>query len=399
MRIKKETVSNIVLVATIMIAFLSRLYLVDGGRSIAGDEIGYHKSVIQFIEKGVYGYKPYGFSITANAFTMPGYIVFLAPLYLIFGYSEFSPPLAAIQMAQIMIQILAGVVLFKVCRMFLTTMFSILAVIIFYFHPTFLYAHTFMLTETLYGLFFLTFLLLTLYFFKTKKMSFLAGAAVMLGISILIRPSFIVVIPIVILFIFILLKKKAFAPNLVFLLCFCAVMSPWWIRNYLSLGEVTLLASQGGNPLLWGTYPFNNNPLFDQSMPPEEMGKLAMERIKNGFLHQPLLYISWYSWGKTLYLIKDIWPGNKFLASLTLIKCFHYLIVSTGFIGLILMLVKRPPFQYASLIFALCAMTSFAVYLPFAPTSRYFYSALPLLIISFCYVSQLLFFRFKDRQN
>lgn len=115
-------------------------------------------------------------------------------------------------------------------------------------------------------------------------------------------------------------------------------MSPWWIRNYLVLDKVVILAEQSGNPLLWGTFPFDNSPTIDVSEDPKLMQEKAIERIKMGFTHEPLLYASWYTWGKSWYLIKDIWPGNHNVSKLLFSKLAHYLIVFLGFSGLLIML-------------------------------------------------------------
>ncbi|AQT86077.1 hypothetical protein B1222_19330 [Paenibacillus larvae subsp. pulvifaciens] len=55
---------------------------------LAGDEYGYDKSVRVLLEKGYYGFTPFSTPEGPNAFTTPGYTLFLAGIYTVFGYGE-----------------------------------------------------------------------------------------------------------------------------------------------------------------------------------------------------------------------------------------------------------------------------------------------------------------------
>lgn len=131
--------------------------------------------------------------------------------------------------------------------------------------------------------------------------------------------------------------------SVVFVLC----LMPWWVRNYqVSGGHFIPLTKSGGNPLLLGTYPFTVPALFmdeqktwhttnDQQVNDEQDTARAMERIKDGFRHKPLLYASWYTVGKLALFWGDVFywmplPG----VPLALAVLYHYILLICGCLGL-----------------------------------------------------------------
>jgi hypothetical protein len=156
------------------------------------------------------------------------------------------------------------------------------------------------------------------------------------------------------------------------------MLLPWWIRNILSLDKLVFLAEQAGNPLLWGAYPNNPFPSIDPLQNPVEMGNIAIQRIINGFINEPLTYLKWYTWGKLQYLVNGIFPGKIYITKGYFLIA-HIIAVISGVMGLVFMSIKK---DYSTgRILALFFLTNILVYLPFAPVSRYFYSALPLCLI------------------
>ncbi|MDT2248382.1 hypothetical protein P7H16_17695 [Paenibacillus larvae] len=74
---------------------------------LAGDEYGYDKSVRVLLEKGYYGFTPFSTPEGPNAFTTPGYTLFLYCIR-IWGGS----PLVAIQAIQNLLSLCTGFIFF-----------------------------------------------------------------------------------------------------------------------------------------------------------------------------------------------------------------------------------------------------------------------------------------------
>lgn len=382
--------SMIIIFILLIIGLIVRITVTDWGRDLIGDEIGYDRTAKQLITKGIFGYTPYAYSKEPNAYITPGYPFFVAFFYQIFGFSKTSSPLIPIQFVQIIMSVISAFLLYKIAnKLYKDNKVSIIIMSLFLFHPTFIYSSAFMLSEVFYTFIFLLFIYLIL---KNIQDGFSVRNSILTGcifsICVLIRPA---ILPFIIIFVVYLIYVswksdliKVLYHLGIILLCFSMVMSFWVIRNYVSLERFVLLADQGGNPLLWGTYPFNANPNIDINQDPNEMKRIAVERIKIGLKNQPLRYVSWYTWGKSWYLIRDIWPGNNRAAHYPLTRFFHHSLAISGFVGMLLMIFNIRKRDLA--VIALIGTVSFAVYLPFAPTSRYFYSVLPICFLGVGYL-------------
>ncbi|UJF35687.1 hypothetical protein [Paenibacillus hexagrammi] len=370
-----------------------RFYFIDWNKEdffqqmqvrLAGDEVGYDLAARQLIEKGIYGYAPYAYSTEPNAFTTPGYPLFLAACYLIFGYGV-EPPIKEIQLTQLVMDAVTGIFLYLISLKLLRSFpISCILLILYYLHPSFILAPSYLLTETLYGAFFLLFVLLLVRYLDndlpTKLQSLTLG--LIFGVVVLIRPA---IVPFLGLFltcliVFFVKKRVVLQSGLLILTGFITIMLPWWIRNLFILHKWVWLAEQAGNPLLWGTFPYNENPPIDVSNDPAVMKRMAMERIKEGFQNEPLLYMKWYTVGKIWILLKDIYSGFLGIHNLILIR-LHRIIVIMGLLSWLLSLFVEWKNDRRIVWVGILIGISILVYLPFAPTSRYFYPVVPLSLL------------------
>jgi 4-amino-4-deoxy-L-arabinose transferase-like glycosyltransferase len=351
---------------------------------LAGDEVGYDLAVRQLIEKGFYGYAPYAVSKEPNAFTTPGYPLFLAACYRVFGYGM-QPPIAQIQAVQIAIDMLSGLLLYWIAlRLFRRFWVAAVVISLYYIHPSFIFAPSYLLTETVYGFVSLLFVLQLLRFLE--RPGALAGIAfgVTFGAAVLIRPA---VLPFLALFLgFVTVqamrRRLSWLGGAGVLAGFLCLMIPWWARNYLVLHRLVLVAEQAGNPLLFGSFPYELNPKIDVSANPAVMQQLALDRIRAGFRIYPLLYLQWYTIGKTWVLIKDVYAG--FHGMPKLIVLLHRGAMMLGLAGLVASL-KDAQKDLRLIWILILAAGSIIVYLPFAPTSRYLSPVIPLALLGIGY--------------
>jgi 4-amino-4-deoxy-L-arabinose transferase-like glycosyltransferase len=397
---------TIIFTILIVLGLLLRCYYTDWDKKLTGDEVGYNKMVLQLLHEGVYGYTPYVYSEKPNAFTTPGYPLFLAGCYVVFGYAGDHPPVVQIQALQILIQLICAVIMYMIARrMFAHTGISLFIMACYLFHPTFILSPLYLLTETLYGLFFLLFIYLLVRCTKVTKLRWFLLLGVVFGICILIRPTIVPFIVILLAGVAVYGRKHGMAAVLkaisTIIIGFVVVMLPWWIRNWITLDKVLLLAEQTGNPLLWGSYPFERRPNVDVSQDPAEMGRIAYERIINGFRNEFFTYLSWYSWGKIMIYISEIFPGlgymtaNKLLSKM--ITIMHLIVMVIGLGGLVKIIIhERRNASY--MMIALLAVFSILLYLPFSPTPRYFYPTIPLCFLGLGYLLSCIA-KFKGRPN
>lgn len=391
MAIRTKTVIFTIL---LVLGLLLRCYYTDWDKKLTGDEVGYNKMVLQLLHEGVYGYAPYAYSEKPNAFTTPGYPLFLAGCYAVFGYAGDRPPVVQIQALQILIQLICAVIMYGIARrMFAHTGISLFMMACYLLHPTFILSPMYLLTETLYGLFFLIFIYLLVRCAQETKLRWFLSLGVVFGICVLIRPTIVPFIVVLLAGVAVYGRKYGMAAVLkaisVITIGFAVMMLPWWIRNWMTLDKVLLLAEQTGNPLLWGSYPFERSPHVDVKQDPAEMGRIAYERIINGFRNEFFTYLSWYSWGKLLIYISEIFPGlgyitvNKLFSKL--ITILHMIVMVIGLGGLVKIIIhERRNAMY--MMIALLAVFSILLYLPFSPTPRYFYPTIPLCLLGLGYL-------------
>jgi 4-amino-4-deoxy-L-arabinose transferase-like glycosyltransferase len=366
---------------------------------LAGDEVGYDLAARQLIEKGFYGYAPYVLSKEPNAFTTPGYPLFVAASYLVFGYGMQSP-IAPIQAVQITIDMLSGLLLYWIAlRLFRSFPVAAVVMLLYYIHPSAIFAPSYLLTETLYGFLSLVFVLMMVRFLA--RPGALAGLAVGLafGASVLVRPA---VLPFLLLFLAYVTyqamrRRLSWVDGAGVVAGFLCLMLPWWARNYLVLHRLVLVAEQAGNPLLFGSFPYELNPTINVGAKPAAMQRMALERIRAGFTTYPLVYLQWYTIGKTWVLMKDVYAGFHGMPKQVVL--LHRGAMIVGMAGLLASL-KDWQKDLRVIWILILAAVSIVVYLPFAPTARYFFPVIPLALLGIGYVlNEITSIGFKPKEE
>ena len=228
-----------------------------------------------------------------TALVVPGYPVFLAGVYSIFGDGQFG-----MRLVQSILDVLTCFIFFLVCSKIFDEKNSLVALSIFAFFPSnILYTQT-ALTETLFGLIAMLVFLATVSFDLKKKIFFVG---ILFGIAILVRSSFSMSVILVPIFLLIYRRQLFEVGNLrkpvmlsfLFAAGLLLALMPWLSRNKSTMGAYTL-ATQGGsalwegnNPLATGTWnkqAADANPLFeepDEVYREREFRRQAIDFIKN----------------------------------------------------------------------------------------------------------------------
>lgn len=379
---KPKQYNRAILAVILGLALLLRLHFIFTvpPAPLSPDELGYTTMAKQFLEKGILGYnstEPGTYSNSPNAFVTPGYPLFVAALYKIANALGIDPFLA-IRLIQVLLSI--GVVWFifaLACRLGGTGA-GYLAAVLASVYPAFVYANARILTEVLF-----TFLITWyayLVFINLDRESFWhhAAAGAVLALATLVRPAVFPLLFVPYLLNWRRMQRRIWLPLLGAVAGFCLIMLPWWVRNYLTLGELVFFATQTGNPFLRGADPYDPfdhvGPSVIENVAPEDYIKVGLQRIREGLKTDPWLWISWYTVGKLKFMWWGPWGFNTYLNWLAL--PLHRIILFLGFAGTTLSLWKRE-FRWLAAV----PLVFTALQMPFIPLTRYVFPTVPLVIV------------------
>ncbi|WMT40754.1 glycosyltransferase family 39 protein [Paenibacillus sp. D2_2] len=174
---------------------------------------------------------------------------------------------------------------------------------------------------------------------------------------------------------------------------YIVLLTPWWIRNWLTFHELILFTNSAGSPFLLGTRFYGQLPPagFFEAHPeysPETLFQGAdknairkgLDVIAYGFTHEPLKYIYWYTLGRWIELYfhpfysRPIWPISR-----PVMNVLQIILMLLNMAGLVFAMIKRRYRRLLPLLLALCYFT--VIYFPFIAFNRYGYPNMALLIL------------------
>lgn len=322
----------------------------DGGR--------YYSMLEQLSNHHIYAYG----SEASNARVTPGFPIFA---YLILSVTSFS--LTAYKWVQLLLGAATIIPVFYLIRSKASDGLALLGALFVAIYPPFIFMTGLFLTETLFVF------LLALFFAAWQRLwvnpSLMnsIGASAILSWAILTRPGMLPVVVLAIVFLaFAREKRRALLP---FVATMVVCFLPWIIRNYVSLHEFTILASDSGNALLAGAYPYFKEPINFKEM--YELGlnqtSYGIRVILEGFQTNFPLYLQWFTIGKLQALFSNMWVSNTLHFPQLYIYggvALHYLTLLVAIPSLVYWLIKRN-------FLAWCCAGMLAFQLLFIPTARY----------------------------
>lgn len=174
---------------------------------------------------------------------------------------------------------------------------------------------------------------------------------------------------------------------------YVALLTPWWIRNWITFHEFILFTNSGGSPFLLGTRIYGQLPPagFFEAYPqydPETLFKgsdstairKGLDVISYGFRHEPLKYLYWFTLGRWVELYfhpfysRPIWPVTR-----PLMNVLQIILMVINMAGIVWALLKH---QFSRLLPLLLTLGYFTViYVPFVAFNRYGYPNMVLLIM------------------
>jgi len=261
-----------------------------------------------------------------NAGRTPGYSLFLVPfMYLSKNVAQF---LSSVMTAQAILGAFTAVLSFLLARFALSFPWAYLVGILTAFSPHLVAMDDYLLTESLFTFVTIAATVVLVLSWRSKKPLTALFAGGLFGLSMLIRPSALLLGPFMALVYLLKFREWSFAkPTLwikqmaCFALGLALIFGPFLARNRLSLGKTFPESGRGWGSFLQGTYvnltykdprwygyPYRDDPEYQRM---ERDKAYAFKVLKRRFLKDPWSYIRWYAGEKILCSWRwDVVTGN-----------------------------------------------------------------------------------------
>jgi hypothetical protein len=214
------------------------------------------------------------------------------------------------------------------------------------------------------------------------------------ALTCLIRPT-VALFP-MFLFIYVYLLKRYDSVKIIKLAAamagsFIVIMSPWWVRNYIEIGDFIPLAASSGNPMLQGTYiDYRQTPentfVYKLGRNAYENDKIEVEvakkRMLEGFKSDFWGYLKWYTIGKTRNFWRGAFYWKEFLGIETNAVVFYHRLILLGFLGILIKLFNN----YKKALLPVMILVYFnLVHCAYMAFDRYAYPLMPIVTMFFAY--------------
>lgn len=249
-----------------------------------------------------------------DALRHPGYPLFLT-LFVTDTINQRT--LLNILLVQALLSTLSIWLIYAFSRSFLTIWAALFVALLTALSPHLVNANVYVLTEALFSFSLVLFIWLVSRIIQSTRLSLWLLCGITIGVTTLIRPSLqYFIVPLALLAFFHFGKLQGAKVAILITLGFILVLSPWWLRNFNTLGYVSddrLKIST----LHYGIYPdlkFQDDDRtygfpyrYDPRTP--EIGRsvsTVVTEIKNRFVTEPTRYFYWYFIGKPI----SFWSWN-----------------------------------------------------------------------------------------
>lgn len=384
------TIMVFVLLLSISIVLIYGDYFLLGSYAkLNNDDVKYIDSATILIN---YHTLAYNSGHASTSFIMPGVPFILSGLMLLFGQNESA--LMAYRVLQAILQSGSIYLLFLLARYMFNSRIALIACGISALYLPDYFTAGVILSEAWFKTIFMLLLLYTIIAMEKRQLRYYVMIALMLALACYFKPQA-VLYPLILIIPWFKSKytwQQMITCTLVIIVTFSLLLSPWWIRNYVSFNKWIPFTSSSGNPLLEGSLIFKKLPSdeFFSEYPQytkknilqgSEGDKLTTGKqiLFYGLTHEPLKYIAWHTVIKTalLYISPFYWKpifGINYLVMTAL----HIIMVIMAVLGI----VKSYRRKIGEKLVPLLAFSYFTlIYLPFITFDRYGYPNDYILII------------------
>lgn len=388
--LKKRLPLTVILFCLIMLigAYLRVDFIRSVNHHLSHDSIHYDIMVRQLLETGVYAYK----DTVPNAQVTPGYPWFLAAIYTWADY-EHHDPLPTVRYIQIFLSLATLWLIYLIARLLSNEGAALLAMFAAAIYPSFVWTNGAILTEVLTTFLLVAYVYLQLQAFRKQTRLWSVAAGIACGLTVLTRPEFLP-LPVAIHGFYWLWKKdfrSVLRLGLLTALGLVLVLSPWVVRNMVSLNELVIASTQV-NPFAAGTYPNKN---YDDGLV-DRHGKtqmeVAKERLKVGFTKHPWTFLKWYTVGKLGDTYSRMFFGTGHAPFYKVIPVIPHGAVHLAIIGFGVFALAATLWRWRNLagVLAVILIVMSVIRLGFVPEYRYNYTVMPFVIVLDCIVGAAL---------
>ncbi len=194
------------------------------------------------------GYR-YGDDLEPTAKRTPGYPLFIAAVFKIFGRS-----FNAVRVFQCLFEVMTVAMILSISTLlFESHLIGSLAALAYVFYPPAILSTTYIMTESLYTFLLIASVMSLMLAILDKNRWIALAAGILFGLATLTRPGSIMV-PFVLLVVGLMIRRKLWKPLVISLIGFLIAMLPWGARNHSIYGKWILTSTLVGANLYKGNH-------------------------------------------------------------------------------------------------------------------------------------------------
>ena len=315
----------LILAASVIVRVIAAIYLGNSVEALPGtfDQVSYHNLALRVVAGHGFTFgEPWWPATAAGAPTAHWSYLYTGYLILVYKIFGLNPLIARILQA-VIVGLLQPYLAYRIGRHLFNPLTGLAAAILTGFYTYFIYYSAALMTEPFYILAILASLLIGMYMVKEepdreqgqtelfKKENLWMGVwlGLTLGVAVLMRQLFLLVIPFIFLWIWWASGKRIWRSLLITGLMIVIMVIPFTISNYLRFDRFVLLNTNAGYALFWSNHPIygtNFVPILTEDMGsyhaliPEELlsldeAALDQELLKLGIgfiLEDPVRYMA-----------------------------------------------------------------------------------------------------------
>lgn len=354
------------------------------------DDVKYIQSARLLLNEGVLAYNT---KERPSAFIMPGMPVLLGGFMAVFGQEQGG--VIAFRLYQCLLQAFSIYLIYFIARRLFTPRAGLIAAVVSALYVPDYFASGVILSESTFRTLLLLLVAMTLIAREKRRIWVYVVIGILTAAAAYFKPhaSLYPAIFLVLWFVDKLPWRLAIKYMSVMAFVYILLLSPWWIRNWITFHEFILFTNSGGSPFLLGTRIHGQLPppgFFEEhpQYSPETLFQGAdhtavqkgLDVLSYGLRHEPLKYIYWLTVGRWVELYfhpfysRPIWPVTR-----PVMDVLQIVLMLGNMIGMAWALFKRSFSRLLPLWLALGYFT--AIYLPFVAFGRYGYPNMALLIL------------------
>lgn len=334
-----------------------------------------------------------------STYIMPGMPVVLAVLMLIFGQGDEA--IIAFRVLQAALQALSVYFVFITANQLFNSRAAIISSIATALYLPDYFSSGVILSESIFRTLILLLICFSLLALRSQQTKHYVIAAFIVGLACYFKPHT-VLFPAVWFVLWLVQRlswKKIVKHTAVVSLTMILLLSPWWVRNYITFDKFIPFTQSAGNPILLGAlidygapskafidahpeYEGNSDHIFVGS--DAVLAETAQKMVIFGFKNQPLKYLKWYTIDKVfgLYASPYYWK-TIFGINIWITGVYHVVFMLLGAAGMLIMFLRAFRQKSIPYLFILLSFAYFTViYVPFVAFNRYGYPNVFLILLA-----------------